>query len=167
MKQQRTKRKPSAKSPSRDECLAMSRLCLSANLRRTERLVTRHYDSWLADAGVTAVQLPMLAIISSAEQPTFRVLTEQTGLERSTLSRNLGLLQRIGYVELGPSSGPKPGLISLTPKGRDVLRKAHVQWKRAHGELMKLLDQDAFEGGMQFLRRLRKGAREVEAKRAR
>jgi DNA-binding MarR family transcriptional regulator len=168
------KRTPSDKSaprtrkgPDRDECLTMARLCLSANLRRTERLVTRHYDSWLAGAGVTAVQLPMLAIISSADEPTFRVLTEQTGLERSTLSRNLALLQRIGYVELGPSSGPKPGLISLTAKGRDALRRAHVQWNRAHGELMEALDEESLASGMQFLRNLRRGAREIGSKRER
>lgn len=137
----------------------MSKLCLSMNLRRTERLVTRHYDAYLAPAGVTAVQLPMLATIASAAQPSFRMLTEQLGLDRSTLSRNLALLERIGYVDIGPSSGPKPGLISLTAKGRDVLRRAHVQWKHAHQALMEEMDDRSLTQGMKFLRRLRQEAR--------
>lgn len=145
--------------PSRDECLHMARHCLSANLRRTERLVTRHYDSYLEPAGVTAVQLPMLAMIATADEPTFRLLTEQLELDRSTLSRNLALLQRIGFVDIGPPSGPKPGLIQLTRKGVTVLRAAHVQWKRAHRELMKMLDAEAVTIGMGFLKTLRGGAR--------
>jgi DNA-binding MarR family transcriptional regulator len=143
----------------------MARQCLSASLRRTERLVTRHYDAYLEQAGVTAVQLPMLAMIAAAPEPTFRLLTDQLELDRSTLSRNLGLLARLGLVEIGPSSGPKPGLISLTRKGRDTLRRAHVQWLRAHHELMELLDADEVTEGMLFLKELRGNARKTQAAR--
>src|SRR5687767_856685 len=99
------KRTPRTPSPNRDECLNMSRLCASANLRKTERLITRHYDSYLERAGVTAVQLPMLAMIHSAPGPTFRLLTEQLELDRSTLSRNLALLKRLGLIEIGAPLG--------------------------------------------------------------
>ena len=151
-------------SPDRDECLAMARLCLSANLRRTERLITRHYDSYLEPVGVTAVQLPMLAMIATAASPTFRLLTEQLELDRSTLSRNLALLQRLGYIEIGAPLGPKPGPIKLTRKGRNVLRDAHEQWQLAHRALLKLLDDDSYSAGMTFLKRLRGNARTVQGK---
>lgn len=157
---------PGKTTPNRDECVAMARQCMSASLRRTERLVTRHYDAYLEKAGVTAVQLPMLAMIAAAPEPTFRLLTDQLELDRSTLSRNLGLLARLGFVEIGPSSGPKPGLISLTRKGRDVLRRAHVQWLRAHEDLMALLDAEAVSEGMTFLKQLRGGARKAHEARA-
>ena len=148
-----------SKPPTREECLEMARSCLSAGLRRTERLVTRHYDSYLAGAGVTAVQLPMLAMIGTAPEPSFRMLTETLELDRSTLSRNLALLQRLGLVEIGAPSGPKPGLIQLTRKGATALREGHVQWKRAHRDLMKLLDEKAVASGMKFLKTLRGSAR--------
>lgn len=144
----------------------MARFCLSANLRRTERLITRHYDSYLEAAGVTAVQLPMLAMIATAPTATFRLLTEQLELDRSTLSRNLALLQRLGLIEIGAAVGPKPGPIKLTRKGRNALRAAHVQWQRAHRDLMKLLDPDALTEGMTFLKRLRGSARTAKAKTA-
>jgi len=147
--------------PGRDECLRMNRLCLSANLRKTERLITRHYDAYLADAGVTAVQLPILAIIASAAEPTFRLLAKELGLDRSTLSRNLGLLERVGFVQIGPSSGPKPGLLSLTRKGRETLRRAHKRWNEAHAHLEEVLSDDAIAEGLQFLKTLRRRAREA------
>ena len=137
----------------------MARLCLSASLRRTERLVTRHYDSYLTDAGVTAVQLPMLATIAAAPEPTFRLLTEQLDVDRSTLSRNLALLERMGYVSIGAPSGPKPGPIGLTPKGREALRRAYERWKVAHADLMAGLDEETVSAGMAFLKRLREETR--------
>jgi DNA-binding MarR family transcriptional regulator len=146
-------------APDREECLHMARLCLSASLRRTERLVTRHYDSYLADAGVTAVQLPMLATIAAAAEPTFRLLTEQLDVDRSTLSRNLALLERIGYVSIGAPSGPKPGPIGLTAKGREVLRRAYERWTVAHAELMAALDEKTVSEGMEFLKKLRQSTR--------
>src|SRR5687768_17410275 len=157
------KRTPQAQAPDPDECLFMARHCLSTNLRKTERLITRHYDSYLESAGVTAVQLPMLAMIRTAPEPTFRLLTEQLELDRSTLSRNLALLQRLGYIEIGASAGPKPGPIKLTTKGRKVLRAAHEQWKRAHRDLMKLIDGEEVAEGLTFLKHLRGSARTARA----
>jgi DNA-binding MarR family transcriptional regulator len=153
MKKQREER------PGREECLTMARSCLSANLRRTERLVTRHYDQHLAEAGVTAVQLPILATIASASEPTFRLLSENLELDRSTLSRNLNLLQRRGLLKLGVSSGPKPGLITLTPKGRDALARAHVHWLDAHRALEEAVAGSALTEGLGFLKKLRRAVR--------
>lgn len=160
MKQQRRARDV---DPDPESCIFMARACLSLNLRKTERVVTRHYDSYLASAGVTAVQLPMIAIIASAEEPSFRLLAEQLDLDRSTLSRNLALLREKGIVKIGPSSGPKPGLISLTAKGRNALRRAAERWNEAHRELAKALTDKTMVQGVDFLKNLRRGARGAKA----
>jgi DNA-binding MarR family transcriptional regulator len=145
--------------PSDDECRAMSHLCLSANLRRTERLVTRHYDAYLEPSGVSAVQLPILGIVAVAAEPTFRLLADELELDRSTLSRNLSVLERNGMLTIGPSSGPKPGKIALTAKGRNMLRRAHTLWRQAHRALEKALSSEELAAGLTFLRGLRSGAR--------
>ena len=137
----------------------MNRTCLSANLRKTERLITRHYDSYLADAGVTAVQLPILATIASVDEPTFRLLSAELALDRSTLSRNLALLERNGLVDIGPSSGPKPGHLALTRKGREALKRGHKRWIAAHAQLERVLSGGQIDEGLSFLKTLRRGAR--------
>lgn len=137
----------------------MSRLCLSASLRKTERLVTRHYDAHLEQSGVTAVQLPMLATIFAMEEPTFRNLSEQLDLDRSTLSRNLALLGAKRLVTIGPSSGPKPGRISLTAKGRTALRDAYGHWLEAQKELEKALSASSVTDTLQTLKSLRRAVR--------
>ena len=143
----------------RDQCLEMRRLCLSASLRKTERIVTRHYDEYLEDAGVTAVQLPILALIQSAPDASFRMIAEEFELDRSTLSRNLGLMEEHGLLKIGPSSGPKPGVISLTAKGRKALARGYARWTEAPRELEKAVSSGAVAEGLGFLKTLRRGVR--------
>ena len=150
----------------RDECLEMSRLCLSASLRKTERIITRHYDSYLEPAGVTAVQLPILAIIEGAQDASFRMISERFELDRSTLSRNLGLMEEHGLLKIGPSSGPKPGVISLTAKGRKVLARGYARWTEAHRELERAITAAGVTDGLAFLKTLRRGARALPGPRA-
>jgi len=148
-------------SPDDEACRAMAQVCLSANLRKTERLVTRHYDSYLADSGVSAVQLPIIAMINTMEEPTFRAISESLDLDRSTLSRNLSVLKQLELVSIGPSSGPKPGEMALTRKGREALRRAHKRWIVAHAALEKTLSTANLASGLGFLKRLRRGTRTV------
>jgi len=148
-----------AKAPSRDQCRDMSRNCLSFNLRKTERIITRHYDSYLAPTGITAVQLPILAIVATLESASARVITKELGIDRSTLSRNLAVLERDGLINLGTSSGPKPGVISLTPKGRETLRRAHPRWREAHDAVEKVIAGGNFTAVLQTLKQLRRQAR--------
>jgi len=142
-----------------DQCRAMARSCLSMNLRRTERLVTRHYDAYLARSGVTAVQLPILAAVATLDEPTFRTLSAELELDRTTLSRNLAILQRDGLLDVGPSSGPKAGPISLTPKGRRSLERAYPLWNEAHRTLEEALPDSSVAPGLRFLKRLREAAK--------
>jgi DNA-binding MarR family transcriptional regulator len=142
--------------PSRDDCVAMARLCVSANLRRTERVITRHYDAYLAESGLTAVQLPIVASIAAAEEPTFRLLAEQLDLDRSTLSRNLTLLRNRRLVKIDAPSGPKPGLIALTAKGKEALRHAHGCWREAQAALADSVSSPTLDEAIRLLKVLRR-----------
>ena len=137
----------------------MARLCLSASLRRTERVVTRHYDAYLAESGLTAVQLPILAAIAAAEEPTFRSLAEDLDLDRSTLSRNLALLRGRRLLKIDAPSGPKPGLIALTARGREALRHAHGRWCEAQAALADAVSGPTFDQAMRVLKVLRRAMR--------
>jgi DNA-binding MarR family transcriptional regulator len=145
--------------PTAGECISMRRLCLSLNLRRTERTVTRHYDEYLAPTGLTAAQFPILAVIATLETPTFRLLAEELDLERSTLSRNLALLESKGLVAIEPSSGRRAGRLSLTRKGLVALRRAYDCWREAHEALGRVLPAEAIAEGLQFLKTLRRQVR--------
>lgn len=147
------------RDPSRNDCVAMARLCLSASLRRTERVVTAHYDAYLAESGITAVQLPILAAIAAAEEPTFRSLAEDLDLDRSTLSRNLALLRGRRLVKIDAPSGPKPGLIALTAAGKKALREAHGRWCEAQAALADSVSSATLDQATRVLKALRRAMR--------
>ena len=121
--------------------------------------MTRYYDEHLASAGITAVQLPILAAIVALEEPSFRVLAESLELDRSTLSRNLAVLADRDLLSVGPSSGPRPGAITLTPAGRKALRVAHKHWREANAGLQRMMSRGVLDGGLGFLRELRRALR--------
>ena len=66
---------------------------------------------------------------------------------------------------VGPPSGPKPGTLALTAKGRQTLRRAYRLWLDAHQALEAALSKDAVAGGLELLKTLRDGARAVPSKR--
>lgn len=122
-------------------------------------MVTRHYDAYLAESGLTAVQLPILAAIAAAEEPTFRMLAEQFDLDRSTLSRNLTLLRDRHLLTIGASSGPKPGLLAITATGKKALRVAHRRWREAQAALVSTVSSDTLDETTRLLKVLRRAMR--------
>ncbi|MBR5757626.1 MAG: MarR family transcriptional regulator, partial [Thermoguttaceae bacterium] len=71
-------------------------------------------------------------------------LSELMGLDRTTLSRNLTLLERRGLLTTQPSSGRRR-LTTLTDKGIEALERAFVRWRSAQEEMEKRLGKERME----------------------
>ncbi|MCB1787001.1 MAG: MarR family transcriptional regulator, partial [Gammaproteobacteria bacterium] len=76
----------------------LSTTCHCTRLRRAAHAVTRLYDEALAATGLTVTQFSLLRTISRLDEPYITTLAEATGLERSTLGRNLRPLEKAGLV---------------------------------------------------------------------
>jgi DNA-binding MarR family transcriptional regulator len=120
----------------RQRAIGMARMCASSNLRRVERQVTDHYDEFLRPTGVTALQLPILAAISAGMGGSIGVLAESLGLERSTLSRDLRVLEKKKLLESFFGEDRRTRSLRLTREGERTLDKAHAAWQRAHAQLL-------------------------------
>lgn len=77
--------------------------CVCTQLRRTARLISLVYDEALAPAGVTVTQYALLARIGRTAGLSRTALAAQLGMERTTLTRNLGPLERAGFVISKPA----------------------------------------------------------------
>lgn len=75
--------------------------CLCTQLRRASRGVTRRYDDALAAVGLGAAQFSLLRHVQRLGQPSISLLADAMGLDRSTLGRNLRVLEEQGLVQLG------------------------------------------------------------------
>jgi len=101
-------------------------------VRRASRYVTGFYDEALAPAGLRLAQFSMLAQLSDDQGIALGELAGILGLDRTTATRNLKLLEREGLVLVAPAEGDgRRKEIRLTEQGWAVLRRASPLWQGA------------------------------------
>ena len=148
-------------SPSVEECLAMGMTCAFHNLRRASRAVTQVYDAYFEEIGLKATQFTVLAALlyeSEGWPPTVTDLAETLVLEQSSLSRNLAVLERLGYITLVPGDDRRERIVTLTRPGRLALSRGYPVWKQAQTAVTEALESKELDTQIRSLRRLTKTA---------
>lgn len=112
----------------------LMRDCHCFNLRRAALAVTALYDRHVEAAGVTIQQFCVLRHVRDWGPVSVTELSERIGLDRTTLSRNLALLERRGLLTAQPSPG-RQRLMVLTGDGKKTLRRALLCWRTAQKEI--------------------------------
>ena len=105
--------------------------CVAFGVRRVSRLVTNHYDHHLAGAGLRSTQFTILNALKALEEVTVNELAEQLQTERTTLTRNLKLLQDKGWVAKLEGRDRRVRNLKLTPSGLEILDAATDAWQTA------------------------------------
>lgn len=150
-----------ASAPTVEQCLEMGQLCACHNLRRAARAVTQVYDSFFDEVGLKATQFTVLAVLAHAgdDPPTVTALAESLVLEQSSLSRNLAVLERLGYVKLARGADDRrERIVTLTRAGRVALAKGYPVWKRAQAAITQTLEGN-LEGSLKALRKMTRSAK--------
>ncbi len=115
--------------------------CLCTKLRRAARSVSRLYDDALRDIGLSVAQYSLLSHLQRLDQPSISELAVAMGLDRSTLGRNLKLLQAEGLIVLGGGEDQRSRLVQISPGGRERIAQAQVAWKDAQAQLASRLGE--------------------------
>ena len=105
--------------------------CYCAALRTAARKATAIYDAALAPAGVNLAQYRLLRIIARAAPVCLTELGRMTELDRSTIGRNVRLLQRMGLVRIAPGTDQREATVVLEEAGSRVLREGGPLWEEA------------------------------------
>ena len=117
--------------------------CAGWNSRLAARRITQFLDRELADTGLSASQLGLMAQIASTGDDTLGALARSTGLEQSTLSRNLRTLEGQGLIEIAVvESDLRRRAVWLTETGARRLEAAIPLWRKAQGKLARMLSPD-------------------------
>jgi DNA-binding MarR family transcriptional regulator len=101
--------------------------CLAA--RRRARELTRLYEEKLRPHGLRATQFSILAALALKGPTVMGELADLLGLERTTLTRGAGVLERNGWVGTAPSADARERRLRLTPEGRTRVEAAYPAWK--------------------------------------
>lgn len=113
--------------------------CLCTHLRKAARAVTQRYDAAFRRQGLRATQVAVLTALHQAGPVRLSQLANLTVTDRTTLTRNLALLARRGYVAVGQGHDRREHQARLTPAGQAALRQAAPHWQRAQRCLVEAL----------------------------
>ena len=114
--------------------------CIGLNVRLAARRITRFFDARLAETGFSLAQFGLLIHIASARDDTIGSLAERSGLDQSTLSRNLRPLEAAGLIEIVTVEADlRRRAVWLTEQGASRLENAMTIWRAAHDTLSKLI----------------------------
>ncbi|NHN77241.1 MarR family transcriptional regulator [Azotobacter chroococcum] len=97
--------------------------------------MNRLYDDALAGVGVNAAQYSLLRNLERLGRPSITELAEALGLDRSTLGRNLRVLEGKGLLALEGGEDQRNRLVSLTAAGRVCLDQAKGAWTQVQEQL--------------------------------
>jgi DNA-binding MarR family transcriptional regulator len=119
--------------------------CLGMRVARLHRVIARRYEQALQAAGLTQPQMEVLASLISAGGPVRpAALAAALMVERSTISRNLALMQSKGWVAVaGTSATGRAMSVTITGAGTAAFTGAGTAWRRAQADAARMLGPDA------------------------
>ncbi len=134
---------------------ARRHVCFAEQLRSANRAINRFYGDYLGDTDIGIAQLSILIRLYYAEDgaPISR-LASNLEVDRTTLTRNLQLLERSGHVEIVPGDNRRTRLARLTEQGFASLKAALPRWQRAQRDLLDMLGEASWNGLLRDLRKL-------------
>ena len=127
--------------PMKEICKNVEKRCLAMHIRKAARLLAVHYDDYLRPADLKGTQFTLLNEIYLNPSITIGLLAGRLGIDRTTLNRNLNLLERKELVMSKPGEDLRLRSLTLTSKGEQSLKKALPLWQMAQSEAENLLDR--------------------------
>lgn len=116
--------------------------CICTTLRQAAAQTTAHYDAALAPAGIKVTMFRLLRRIDAAKSISITELAQIVSLDRSTLGRNLRVLEKQTLVEIGTGDDGRARRVLLTDTGHEKLQEALPLWRQAQREFSQILAED-------------------------
>ncbi|WP_305986288.1 MarR family winged helix-turn-helix transcriptional regulator [Roseibium sp. MMSF_3544] len=129
-------------------------LCVLDNSRKAARAVSRYYNRLARQVGMTSGQFSVLVAIRQMRERTTAELADRLSMERTTLVRNVALLERDGLVVSALAKDGKAKCYSVTDRGEALLQEALPLWRKAQKDVETLLGREEFLKTINALQRL-------------
>ena len=129
--------------------------CLCLHVQRAARVLARRFDEVLRPLGLTNGQFSMMMALNRPKPAPMAGLAELMGMDRTTLTAALKVLQARGLVKVLADPVDRRGrLLKLTAKGMKVLARAVPAWEKTHAEIEESLGDGSADQLRRSLRAL-------------
>ncbi len=117
--------------------------CICISTRKAANALTNLYDEALEKSGIKVTQYSLLKVIYRSSEITINELSKQTKLNRTTLTRNLAVLESDELIELiSDPEDLRKSIVRLTKSGEKALKKAQTSWEEVQKKAKKVLGKD-------------------------
>jgi DNA-binding MarR family transcriptional regulator len=131
--------------------------CACATIRRAARLVTQLYSEEMSQK-LEPTQFSLLSALSQAPGANQARLGRALGLDKTTMSRSLSLMEKHGWIEQGPTEDQRERGFQLTALGKKLFREAKPRWSQAQGRLSDGLRPGELEDLLRAVNRIAEAA---------
>ena len=109
--------------------------CACASARQAARALTQLYDKWLSCTGLEAPQFALLMTLDKHGAVSQAALGRRYALDKTTMSRNLKLFEREGWITASSADDKRERRFAITAAGHARLAAARPEWKKAQDDL--------------------------------
>jgi DNA-binding MarR family transcriptional regulator len=113
--------------------------CMCANVRRASRVLTQLYDEAMRPLGLRTTQFSILQALSLTGVKLLGDLAEFLGVDSTTLTRAVQLLQKRGWVKVRKGKDRRERWLSLSNSGEAELARLQPAWEAVQKEVHSLL----------------------------
>jgi DNA-binding MarR family transcriptional regulator len=93
-------------------------------------------------SGIRATQFTILSQLMLRGEMPIGKLASILGMERTTLTRNLTLLEQQKWISIKAGDDPRSRMIGITAQGRGMVRRGFPYWSKAQAQVGKMLGAD-------------------------
>jgi DNA-binding MarR family transcriptional regulator len=120
----------------------MNATCACLNIRKAARAVTQLYDDVLRPSGLRNTQLALLMLLRGHGPMSMTRLADASMTDRTTLTRNLALLEERKLVRIQPGEDARVRVVELTDAGDDAIDDAFPLWEKAQTLITRRMGRD-------------------------
>jgi DNA-binding MarR family transcriptional regulator len=128
--------------------------CLAVRLRTLNRALTALYDDALRPHGLRVGQLNLLVAVARLGTARPGDLCRLLRMDKSTLSRDVEVMRRNGWLEVEAGAGRSRPL-RITPAGEALLAQVVPAWQQAQERARTLIGDEGAEAVLAMARKLR------------
>ena len=142
------------KALSAEKSKEIGRSCACFNLRKAARAITQLYDENLRSNALTGAQFTLLMAARGVGPVPISKLAKGAVLDRTTLTRNLKVLEKKGLIRMEIGFDRRAREVSLTDLGQEALIDAIPLWARAQARVKEGLGEEGMNSLLKYLAKL-------------